>query len=550
MDTNSDEKLLEEVIKRSLDQYRGKTLPSIKDLAQKFKVSKGAISKTLHSLADQKIVMIKPRKRIQIINQFNEESFNTVLQEHDSSIDKLYKEIKNEIESGDLLSGLPLPKIAFYVVREKMSNKSVQKVYNRLITEKLAYRKGKQVIIGSPLGSPSLANKKPKVILILCDRAEHWSWLCTDFATRSFGQMFIYESKRRNVRLICALTEKQSEISSWYPSGWEKIEQFILENSSNFLGTLAILDRARNTTIELWIQRFLHFKRPIVWLDHKDTGIQSTSTSHVKKSLFTRCCIKEDSIVTTTISYLLEQGHRNALFVYSPSPNETWQDYRLTRLQEISKTNFESQVQITSKRSLSLNDFNLPIESGLIEDIEYLCKNGSKEIKDSIQKVVNDKILKTYSLDQYIDKSIADHPHAFLIGVLHMVFKNSYTVLKDQLFHINKIRASLELLPLFKDKKISIIIGQNDKFSRSQLIPWLDILAIQIPQEISLISFDNLYSDAFIPLTTIDFGYDYLGYQAFHAICGDIPVKRNRQGDIESVNKIIDNGSVQKLVTS
>ena len=42
----------------------------------------------------------------------------------------------------------------------------------------------------------------------------------------------------------------------------------------------------------------------------------------------------------------------------------------------------------------------------------------------------------------------------------------------------------------------------------------------------------------------IDFGFSELGYQAFHTILGDVPTRRERNGTITAVPKVMDRGSV------
>jgi LacI family transcriptional regulator len=48
-------------------------------------------------------------------------------------------------------------------------------------------------------------------------------------------------------------------------------------------------------------------------------------------------------------------------------------------------------------------------------------------------------------------------------------------------------------------------------------------LGIRIPEDLSLISFDNYLRYSLRPVTTVSIGDDDLGYRAFHAIAGDIP---------------------------
>jgi DNA-binding LacI/PurR family transcriptional regulator len=67
---------------------------------------------------------------------------------------------------------------------------------------------------------------------------------------------------------------------------------------------------------------------------------------------------------------------------------------------------------------------------------------------------------------------------------------------------------------------------------------------ISIPQRMSLISFDNYHVSHGLGVTSVDFGFDYLGYAAFHTMFGVIRARRGFDGSIATAPSVAERGSV------
>jgi DNA-binding LacI/PurR family transcriptional regulator len=96
---------------------------------------------------------------------------------------------------------------------------------------------------------------------------------------------------------------------------------------------------------------------------------------------------------------------------------------------------------------------------------------------------------------------------------------------------------------ILNQPEITAVLASNDWQGR-KLHTWLTDLGVRVPEEISLLSFDNYRSKYWHPLTSVDFGFDSLGYAAFHTILGDIPIKHDRKGNIKPVARVVHKGSV------
>jgi hypothetical protein len=81
------------------------------------------------------------------------------------------------------------------------------------------------------------------------------------------------------------------------------------------------------------------------------------------------------------------------------------------------------------------------------------------------------------------------------------------------------------------DPGTTAIIAPNDSLG-VRLLRTLDTVGLRVPQDISLLSFDNRYRYSFSSLSSIDPGFASLGYCAAHCIAGDVPIAHERGGDV------------------
>jgi DNA-binding transcriptional regulator YhcF (GntR family) len=89
-------------------------------------------------------------------------------------------------------------------------------------------------------------------------------------------------------------------------------------------------------------------------------------------------------------------------------------------------------------------------------------------------------------------------------------------------YEVNRIRIAITGLRL----GATAILAANDDVARRVYSLFMN-RGIRIPDRISLLSFDN--SQMVFPFDSVDFGFDNLGYSAFHSLLGDIPMRsRNR----------------------
>jgi len=120
--------------------------------------------------------------------------------------------------------------------------------------------------------------------------------------------------------------------------------------------------------------------------------------------------------------------------------------------------------------------------------------------------------------------------------------ENATEIPADEQLH-GFMRSPASLKSDLLKSKATAIIAPND-FAAIKIYNALCQIGLSIPGDISLLSFDN---DPFLqisPISTVDFGMGYLGYCAFHYLFGILPIKHDRNGDIQARPHIVNRGSV------
>ena len=104
-------------------------------------------------------------------------------------------------------------------------------------------------------------------------------------------------------------------------------------------------------------------------------------------------------------------------------------------------------------------------------------------------------------------------------------------------------RANPRLKRVAEKTNFTAFIAPNDAFAQEYFF-WFSSLGIKIPEDISIVSFDNNLDTHLLPLSTVDFGFQRLGYQAAHLFIGDIGITADSGGTIISRSELIDRGSI------
>jgi DNA-binding LacI/PurR family transcriptional regulator len=100
-----------------------------------------------------------------------------------------------------------------------------------------------------------------------------------------------------------------------------------------------------------------------------------------------------------------------------------------------------------------------------------------------------------------------------------------------------------DLIAYITRHAITAVISPSDRYARH----WYGLCTrhgMRIPDDLSLVSFDNRYTLHPWPINSVDFGFGHLGYCAFHTILGLLPIKTDRRGAIAGQPFVSIKGSV------
>ena len=109
-----------------------------------------------------------------------------------------------------------------------------------------------------------------------------------------------------------------------------------------------------------------------------------------------------------------------------------------------------------------------------------------------------------------------------------------------------KTEESPSLDYLINQCKVTALVALNDNYARDYYL-WLKLNGIRIPQDLSLIGFDNSNVGHPFGLTTVDMGHNYLGHQAAGILTGRIPVPSGRPPTVRARLWLIERSTVRDL---
>jgi len=94
-----------------------------------------------------------------------------------------------------------------------------------------------------------------------------------------------------------------------------------------------------------------------------------------------------------------------------------------------------------------------------------------------------------------------------------------------------------------RSKEMTVFLFPHD-YTAFNVYNYLTLIGVSVPKDVSLISFDNHHRIKMLPISSVDLGFEYLGYCSFHFLLNIIKLPRKRNGDIEAKPRVFDRGSV------
>jgi DNA-binding transcriptional regulator YhcF (GntR family) len=498
------EKSFEEIANRlaqAISSDPAYRLPRIVDLADQYGVSYPTMWKALNVLVGKGLIASRPGKKLAIIAGPDDRSSIG-----ESAQDRLFATIKQRIIDGTYASGKPFPKAGYFAVTEGVSYLTIAQAFVRLRKENLAH-KAKNRWIAGPEDSPRFLARRRSfgdapVVLVLIADIHYWIRYFSDGFNSRFMLPFTAETGNRGIRLAPVLVDTIADELIGMPAGREEIHSAIASLGDQYCGTLIVSVFPAEFDLDKWIIELVNFGKPVVLFD--SVGGRGDLTrgrlSHRPViARYYRCYLDEQKAVDIAVDTLAGHGHR-AIGIHGAQAAD-WAQRRAALI-----------AQRAAEHSPPL----------------ACATAGPPEPRWGFSD------LNTSEIHSFVS-SLADR------GAGHPRSKASFrTMLIDE---------AKSLVSLITRHQATAIIGLNDRMAREYYF-WLKAAGMDVPGDMSLISFDNLPHSALMPISTMDFGFERLGYAAAHIFIGDIPIMEDANGFIAGACALVDRGSIGKPADS
>jgi DNA-binding LacI/PurR family transcriptional regulator/DNA-binding transcriptional regulator YhcF (GntR family) len=495
-----------EKLRAELGSFSDGLLPPLIPLSKRYKVSAQTMLKALHFLRDAGILEIAQGKRIKIIGSQPAAALSAQQASPQGVIEKLYNKIKNQINENSLRKGQPLPKVKYYCYSEHISPNSVCEVLRRLQEEKLIHKAGKQWIAGLPAGAHIDGRRglSQPTICILATTYTTWRHYCSNIHTHPFVYEFNRELDLAGACRTLVVSQPDDAMHLHVPVGIEETLSHIRSLGNRYAGLFIPYALEPFVDLRKWIAALATLGKPVVLFDHCDFRPTVGRTSAQYRKFYRLYCSEKD-IATRALSKLHEAGHRRIgitdIMLHS---GHRWVANRLDAVREAAKSFSPSITLIFEKQRRTLwRDHSF----GYLQD--YAIHKYMMTLREKIKR-----------------------RHAAERNV-----KNIEQIIRRELAR------GIPCLNSLMHNDVTAIIGLNDWLAINFYF-WFKELELEIPRHISLVSFDNTPPTQHYPISTVDFGFERLGFYAAHIFLNDIPVPADKEGRLRSVPRYIDRGSV------
>lgn len=485
--------VIRDLRKRLIEHPAGTKFFTSTELALTYKVSRTTINKYLKILQKENLVLggrgsnpHKPHKPTSL----------AISLVHTDLKENLYKQLSSSIRNGLYRTGETLPKRAFFAQEFKISERAITQVMRRLATDGLLHRQGKQFVVGS--STVFVKTNEPAVILIVMPRIVSWRQLFNE-RTEQFCWEFQFQIQRHQIQILHIVMKPEQNIDR--PITWDEqaIANLISSLGPRYRGTLIIGKRAELPELDTMVIFLRHFKQAVVWFDQND------EYAFAERENIYRCHFCEESAIFTALSYLRRRGH--TVCAYPKYDNRDWILER------------EKLLRSTAQK-LKMKLFVPPT---LDESIVDISTHNDLKLVEQIKQM--------YAKSQLITE--LQKPKNGQFGTANLA---------DLLWNDERIHFALLIRPCL-DEKCTAIIAPNDWFG-VRYNGLLNRAGIRVPNECSLISFDNRQGLFFRPLTTVDFGFASLAHMTFRLFLKDLPSSKNKS-NIPATSMVIERGSVK-----
>jgi DNA-binding LacI/PurR family transcriptional regulator len=470
-------------------------LPPIAALADEYRVAYRTVWKALQDLADKGVVVIRKGAR----------TIPATAARPAGSRDQFIEIMRSRLVDGTWKSGEIVPKFAYLQAEFHVGQETITRAMRALADEGLLHKRGRHWVVGmSPSAKRSSEVSRMRVslsnvVLLMCadfmDAGNYSIW------ARPFLASFCSELMKNGYRIEVVLHEEPDTETADTIAGIDNIKAYTDSLGSRYRGLIAFSPGSMTEHFQRCVALATGWKKPVIMYDlqgDKVTFTRSLFGGHVP---FFRMFFDEAAAAALAVEVLFEHGHRIVGFPDMFTPRHHWVAQRIGLARKAAEA-CDPPVRILSPKQ-----------------------------KEPFWTYVQDKPL---TVPVYLFRRIAKS--------LSLPSLSAPGVQAKPSIRRRLLAATPSMASLLKEGVTAIIAG-NDYIARDYY-HWLKMAGIRIPRDISLISFDNQPEFLAYPMSTIDPGFERLGYLAAHIMIGDIPVKADSEGRIPGACTLVDRGSV------
>jgi len=505
------EKHLRELVRTSPAYY----LPSISRLRSKHHASTAEVRAVFALLKKEGLVRPGNGRRFMIVRD-SASGDEWMEPPALSSEENLYRRFRARIESGAYRTGLPLPKIAYLAQSEKAAPRIVVRVCRRLVRDGVVFRQGRSLVPGSPQSADEMSTQHHNKCMLIVQPVEAtWDAFAVTSWTQPFAQAVMREISLYGVEPRTVLYRDEDDVPQvpvGVPSGREEIGRLVDQLGDRLIGMLVVnlgwkAGQPMHTQKTLSTMQWLcGFGKPVVSFDHfgewHEDFVGPELRAMIERRLahppvrrgFIRCHFDYLDNTRLAVSLLRRYGHRVVGFPTLGSELD-WMGFRLRDLR------------------YSAESAGVPVRVLDATDCPPLFDTGPQTRLDEVVSVLA-------GIDRAFARAIIP-----LIGAMGDQSACMGAIDPD---HRELLILTAHLGAFLQTPDLTAIIAPNDELAR-MFYRWFLVVGIKVPEDLSLLSFDDRVDSAYpYTISSINFGFDNLGFTAFHAILGDIPVKTDK----------------------
>jgi DNA-binding LacI/PurR family transcriptional regulator len=501
-----------EQIRTEAQTSLGSHLPTLGDLARRYRVSLHTISRAVHVLRDEGLLEVAQGRAASIRRPGLGDRDDGESAGWESKSHRLYRTIRRAIESGTYRSGGALPKIKYFTVTERVTERTVSDALKTLEKHNLIHKHGKRWVVGPPTadsGRPSGEEEKglsSPVILIVVPDYERWRDFFKEHL-RVFVAEFLAGLRHHDVQFLVVHAEETDTSFPRLPyAGRRHIAAAITNLGNRYHGAFLPSEHRVFPEIQDWVNWLLQFGRPVMWFDYDDS-IPMLDRRVIDNERYFRLYCSIDDAVEAALRTLAGLGHtRVGVAQHGPYGDDPWSAKRVEAIRRMGARLYPSlTIDIGHSRERLWDDYDSLVRMDRIDDILFR--------------------------------------HA---GMLEQRLKAQHPEMSPNRRRREVRAALIEAVPSLASLVTggcTAILALN-QFMGVNTLTWLTYVGIDVPADMSILSFDNIYPLINVPISTVDFGFGNLGYQAAHVFIGDIPVRADKWGNIGSRPQLLSRGSL------